>query len=159
MEHVFGARLADTGEGPFLRTGDLGLLRDGQLFPTGRLKNLIIVAGRNHSAEDIEQTVESAHPALRPSCSAAFSVDLDGEERLVIAAELDQRRSITPVLPPAAELAETIRRAVAERHDVRAHTVLLVRAAGLPRTTSGKVQRHLCREHFLTGTFKLLDES
>ena len=153
--HVFGARLADGGDGPFLRTGDLGFLRSGELFLTGRLKNLIIIAGRNHSAEDIEQTVENAHPALRPGCSAAFPAELEGEERLVVAAELDQRH---PSAPPA-ELVETIRRAVAERHDVRAHAVVLLRAADLPRTTSGKVQRHLCRERFLAGTLKLLEEN
>jgi acyl-CoA synthetase (AMP-forming)/AMP-acid ligase II len=134
---VFGARLADTGEGPFLRTGDLGFLHNGELFITGRLKNIIIVGGRNHYAEDIERTMENCHPALRPGCCAAFSVDLDGEERLVIAAELERRPALAQEQSPVAvqALVETIRRAVSELHDLKAHSVLMLRPAAFPRTT------------------------
>ena len=87
---TFQAFLADTGEGPFLRTGDLGFLKDDELFITGRLKDLIIVGGRNHYPEDIEWTVEQSHPALRSTSCAAFSIDDRGQERLVIAAEVDR---------------------------------------------------------------------
>ncbi|HEV7787209.1 MAG TPA: fatty acyl-AMP ligase, partial [Thermoanaerobaculia bacterium] len=81
---TFGARLAETGEGPFLRTGDLGLLgSDGELFVTGRLKDLIVVRGRNLYPHDLERTAEESHPALRSGGAAAFSVEADGEERLV----------------------------------------------------------------------------
>ncbi len=90
-EGIFQARLAETGEGPFLRTGDLGFLKDGELFVTGRLKDLIIVAGHNHYPQDIELTVEGSHPSVRPGCCAAFSVDIDGEERLVIVTEVERR--------------------------------------------------------------------
>ena len=88
---TFQAYLADTGEGPFLRTGDLGFLRDGELFVTGRLKDLIIIGGRNLYPQDIELTVEQSHPAMRPGCCAAFSVDGADEERLIVAAEVERR--------------------------------------------------------------------
>jgi len=83
-ERTFRAYLADTGEGPFLRTGDLGFFQDGELFVTGRLKDLIIIRGRNHYPQDIELTVEQSHPALKPGAGIAFSIDVAGEERLVV---------------------------------------------------------------------------
>jgi acyl-CoA synthetase (AMP-forming)/AMP-acid ligase II len=86
---VFGGRLAGEG-GPFLRTGDLGFLHDGELFITGRLKDLIIVDGRNHYPQDVEWTVERSHPALRPGCGAAFAVERDNAERLVVVHELER---------------------------------------------------------------------
>lgn len=89
-KQTFGAYLADTGEGPFLRTGDLGFLKDGELFVTGRLKDLIIIGGRNHYPQDIERTVEQSHPSLRPGCCVAFSIDVEGEEQLVVAAEVER---------------------------------------------------------------------
>ena len=88
-EETFAAHLGDTGEGPFLRTGDLGFIRDGALFVTGRLKDMIIVRGLNHYPQDIEATVERSHPALRAGCGAAFPVDVNGEERLVVVQELE----------------------------------------------------------------------
>ena len=89
-ERTLRAYLADSGEGPFLRTGDLGFLKDGELFITGRLKDLIIIAGRNLYPHDIELTVEQSYPAIRPGCCAAFSVNVADEERLVIAAEIER---------------------------------------------------------------------
>ncbi len=156
-ERAFKAFLADSGAGPFLRTGDLGFLHDGELFLTGRLKNLIIAGGRNHSAEDIESTVETAAGV---GCCVAFSVDVNGEERLVIAAELkhgaDASRPSDNSSAAVAEITQTIRQAVAERHDLRAHSILLLRPASLSRTTSGKVERHRCREEFVAGTLKVV---
>ena len=90
-ERSFHAYLADTGEGPFLRTGDLGFVRDGELFVTGRLKDLIIIGGRNLYPHDIELTVEQSHAVVRPGCCVAFSVDVADEERLIIAAEVERR--------------------------------------------------------------------
>ena len=89
-ETTFRAVLADTGEGPYLRTGDLGFIRDGELYVTSRIKDLIIVAGANHYPQDIEWTVEKCHPDVRPSGVAAFSIAVDGEERLVVAAEVER---------------------------------------------------------------------
>ncbi|HVG10832.1 MAG TPA: non-ribosomal peptide synthase/polyketide synthase, partial [Thermoanaerobaculia bacterium] len=141
---AFGARLA--GEGPFLRTGDLGFLEGGELFVTGRLKDLIILRGRNHYPQDIEVTVEAAHPALRPGCSAAFSVDIAGEERLVVAAELERTAR-----DGHERVVEAVRQAVAEDHEAQVHEVVLIRVATLPKTSSGKIQRRACRGQYLAG--------
>jgi amino acid adenylation domain-containing protein len=142
---TFGARLAQ-GKAGFLRTGDLGFLRDGELFVTGRLKDLIIVRGRNLYPQDIEATAEQSHPALRPGCGAAFAIDLDGEERLVLVLEVEPRAQ--PRLD-VAQTAGAVRRAVAETHEVQAHEVVLVAAGAVPRTSSGKVQRGACRQAYL----------
>ena len=138
-ERTFRARLAaDPGDGPFLRTGDLGFVRDGELFVTGRLKDLIIVRGRNHYPQDIERTVERSHPDLRAGGGAAFAVDAGGEERLVVVQEVD-RHGLRGL--DAAEVDGAIRRAVAEEHEVAVHAVVLVRPVTLPKTSSGKIQR------------------
>jgi acyl-CoA synthetase (AMP-forming)/AMP-acid ligase II len=168
------AYLKDTGEGPFFRTGDLGFMQDGELFVTGRLKDLIIVSGRKLYPQDIELTVEGSHPALRPACCAAFSVEGTGEERLIIAAEVDPRHRATSRTLPNGDagahaglrspldveaVVRSIRRAVAEAHDARVHTVVLLRAGRIPMTTSGKVQRHACKASFLNGTLERFGEA
>jgi acyl-CoA synthetase (AMP-forming)/AMP-acid ligase II len=166
-EETFRARLADTGEGPFLRTGDLGFLKGNELFITGRLKDLIIIGGRNHYPQDIEWAVEQSHPAFRSGCCAAFSVPSEGAERLIIAAEIDHRfLSSRPRRDDARasavdprHLVQTARRAVAEHHEVRAERVLLLKPATLPKTTSGKIQRHACRALFLDGSLETLPEA
>ncbi|AUX23898.1 peptide synthetase [Sorangium cellulosum] len=145
---TFEARLA-TGEGPFLRTGDLGFFSRGELYVTGRLKDLIIVRGRNLYPQDIELTAEESHPGLRAGGGAAFSVEVDGEERVVVVQELGRRAS-APSDP--AELGAAIERAVADRHEVAVHAVVLIKPGSLPRTTSGKVQRRACRGRFLDGS-------
>jgi acyl-CoA synthetase (AMP-forming)/AMP-acid ligase II/acyl carrier protein len=150
---TFGACL-DSGEGPFLRTGDLGFLRNAELFVTGRLKDLIILRGRNHYPQDLELTAERSHPALRPGCGAAFPVDLDGEERLVIALEVERRRGLD-----LEEVTAAVRRAVAEEHEVQVHQVVLLRAGTIPKTSSGKIQRHACRAGFLAGSLTVVGAS
>ena len=176
---TFEARTA-TGEGPFLRTGDLGFLLDGELFVTSRLKDLIIVAGRNHHPPDIEASAEAAHPLLEPSGCAAFSIDGEhGTEEVVLVAEL--RRRVRLVAPgagedtgsdapsaavkrgggwrrvAAAEIVAAVRRAVAAGHDLSVREVVLLRPASLPRTTSGKIQRRAAREGYRAGTLRRAD--
>ncbi|KUO04437.1 non-ribosomal peptide synthetase [Streptomyces caeruleatus] len=153
-ERTFRARLADAGpEAPaFLRTGDLGLLRDGELFVTGRLKDLLVVRGRNHYPQDIERTVEATHPALRPHCGAAVQVAVDGEDHVVVVHEVARDHQDGDL----ATLARDVRNAVAETHGVRPLAVVLIRAATLPRTSSGKVQRHVCAASYLDSSLTVL---
>ncbi|HEX8282845.1 MAG TPA: amino acid adenylation domain-containing protein [Pyrinomonadaceae bacterium] len=134
--------------GAFLRTGDLGVVLGGKLFVTGRLKDLIIIRGRNHYPQDIELTVERSHAALRPGGGAAFTVEVDGEERLVVAQEVNVRRG----LDDPDEVVRAVTEAVAEAHELQLHAVVLVKAGSIPKTSSGKIRRSACREQFLSQT-------
>jgi acyl-CoA synthetase (AMP-forming)/AMP-acid ligase II len=135
-------------ERAFLRTGDLGFVRDGELYITGRIKDLIIIRGQNHYAHDIEFTAERSHTALKPSSSAAFSVSRDGSESLVIVQELDPSHSVEE----SQEVIANIIRAVSATHDLRVDEVVVVRRGSIPRTSSGKMQRYLCRAAYLAGS-------
>lgn len=136
----------------FLRTGDLGFLQDGELFVAGRLKDLIIIRGRNHYPHDIEQTVESSHPALEPSSGAAFSIEVGGEEKLVIVNELkrEQRRA------DGDEIARAIRAAVSAQHELQVYAIRLLKPGGIPRTSSGKIQRYAARSAFLSNALNVI---
>ncbi len=151
---TFGARLAD-GTGPFLRTGDLGFVSESELFLTGRLKDLIILRGRNHYPQDLELTAERSHADLRPGGGTAFAVDLAGEERLVIVHEVGRHA----VAGRTEEIAAAVRQAVAEKHEVSVAEVVLIRPETLPRTSSGKVRRRACRELYLQGGLRVLGAS
>jgi acyl-CoA synthetase (AMP-forming)/AMP-acid ligase II len=136
----------------------LGFLRDGELFITSRLKDLIVIDGRNHCPHDIEWTVENSHRCVRPASSAALSIAVDGPEQLVILAEVDpydrrEQKNPDPGSDTASDdaIVRAIRRAVAECHDVQAHAVLLLRPGSIPKTSSGKIQRHVCRSAFAAG--------
>jgi acyl-CoA synthetase (AMP-forming)/AMP-acid ligase II len=153
---TFEAYRADTGMGPFLRTGDLGFKQDGELFVTGRLKDLIIIAGRNHYPNDIETTVEESHPSIRPGCCAAFTVVVDEQERLVIAVELDRRPAGSGTNP--VEVTRAITRAIAEVHDVQIHAIAVLKAGGIPKTSSGKIQRRACQAAFIRGELNLMGD-
>ncbi|WP_437715402.1 amino acid adenylation domain-containing protein [Sorangium sp. So ce448] len=147
---TFGARLA-SGEGPYLRTGDLGLLRDGELYIAGRLKDIIILRGRNYYPQDIEKTAEESHPAVRPGCSAAFSIVVDGEERVVVVAEVNPRSGA-----PSGDVAHGVAQAIAEEHQISVHEVVLVEPGSIPKTSSGKIQRYASRAGFLDGSLSVL---
>jgi acyl transferase domain-containing protein/acyl-CoA synthetase (AMP-forming)/AMP-acid ligase II/acyl carrier protein len=146
-ERTFCARLANSDQARFLRTGDLGFVNNGELFVTGRLKDLIIIRGRNYYPQDIEATVESSHPALESNASAAFSVEVGGEERLVVACEV-RRGSLSKL--NSQEVITAIRRAIAEEHEVELHAALLLKTMTIPKTSSGKIQRRACKDAFLT---------
>jgi acyl-CoA synthetase (AMP-forming)/AMP-acid ligase II len=142
----FHAREADTGDGPYLRTGDLGFELDDEIFITGRLKDMIIVSGRNIYPEDIEGTVEMAHPAVCRDGAVAFAVDDGTHERLVVLVEVDTRATRRCSLT---DLEQDLRDQVAERNDVAPSEIVLVRRRSLPKTPSGKKQRSKCRRLFL----------
>ncbi len=147
--NTFRAYLKDCGRGPYLRTGDLGFIHTGELFVTGRLKDLLIVHGRNHYPQDIEQTVERAHSLVRPMVSAAFTIDVGGRERLVVVAEIERGRNRS-----AEELNavfDAIRRSVSAEHEIPVDAIVLIKAGSIPKTSSGKIQRHACRNGFLRG--------
>ena len=152
-EQTFAASLVPTGEGPFLRTGDLGFMDAGELFVTGRLKDVMIVHGRNHYPQDLEATVAQSHPWIQPNAVAAFCVIQPNVEQVIVAAEVE-RRYITQCQQPeqvAAAIAQ-IRRAVTQHHDLQIEVILLLKPGTLPRTSSGKIQRYSCRADFLAGT-------
>lgn len=148
---TFEARVADAPElGGFLRTGDLGFVSEGELYVTGRLKDLIIIAGVNHYPQDIEWTVQQSHPDFRPEHAAAFAIEHAGEERLVVVAEMTRPDGDWPAV------IDGVRRAVSLSHEVELHACVLLRKGGIFKTSSGKIQRSQCRSAFLDGTLAVL---
>ena len=152
---TFHAYLADTGEGPFLRTGDLGFLHDGEIFITGRIKDVIIIRGQNHYPQDIELTVEKSHPALRKNCGAAFAVEVKNTEQLAIVQEVERNylRKLN-----IKEVVDSIKQAVAAEHGLQVYATVLIKTGSIPKTSSGKIQRHACRSGFLTGSLNVVGD-
>lgn len=152
---AFTARLEGVDEGPFLRTGDLGFIDDGELFVVGRIRDLIVIHGKNHAAEDIEDTVRRTSPAVRIGAVAAISVEASGVESAVVIAELEVSRHAGAAIDVEVAARE-LRRAVLEESGVRLHAVVFVRAGSMARTSSGKVQRHACKHAYLEGSLSSL---
>ena len=166
-KETFCAYLQDTKEGratqasesnsevapsPFLRTGDLGFLHDGELFITGRIKDLIIIRGTNHYPQDIEWSVQQLNSALRPDYGAAFSIFDQGEEKLVVVQEVERR---TENLDTEKLIAD-IRQEIAEQHEIQVYAIVLGKSGNILKTASGKIQRSACRDKFLAGTLNVL---
>lgn len=141
------------GRGPFLRTGDIGNCVDGELFVTGRLKDLVIIRGRNLYPQDIEFVVEKSHAALRTDGSAAFTVEHDNEEKLVIVAEIDRSQRLNF---DADAVCAAMRRAVTQAFDVSVYAIVLIKPGALLKTSSGKVQRRANRQRFIESGFEAL---
>ena len=141
---AFKGILAGPGEGPYLRTGDLGFLHKGELFLTGRLKDLIIVRGRNYYPHDLEWSAQQAHPGLRRGYGAAFSIEGKTGERVVLIHEIEKQVPESDL----ADVVSSIRRALADEYELEIHTVALVKSGTIPRTSSGKIQRGACRVAF-----------
>lgn len=152
---AFRAALAgddpDSTQG-WLRTGDLGVWHDEQLYITGRIKDLVIIDGANHYPQDIEQTVEDAHPAIRRHHTAAFPVATENGERLVVVAE--HSRDLAGPKSVLKEATRAVRAAVAAEHAVAIHDFVLAQPGTVPRTTSGKIARSACRERYLQGAWR-----
>jgi acyl transferase domain-containing protein/acyl-CoA synthetase (AMP-forming)/AMP-acid ligase II/acyl carrier protein len=144
-QRTFQAHIAHTNEGPFLRTGDLGFLHENHLFITGRLKDVIIIRGRNHYPHDLELTVDVCHPAIKAGAGAAFSVDVAGEERLVIVQEIERQYLHADLH----EVVQAIRQSIAEQHELQTYAVVLLKTGTMLKTSSGKVQRQATKQAFL----------
>jgi acyl-CoA synthetase (AMP-forming)/AMP-acid ligase II/alkylation response protein AidB-like acyl-CoA dehydrogenase/acyl carrier protein len=174
-EATFGARLANGLDGAFLRTGDLGFMRDGELFITGRMKDLVIINGRNVYPQDIEEVIEQAIDFIEPNMCAAFSVEIGGQERLAIVAEAnrglvraaqqqekelalsgEQQRARDEYLARIEAMAQNIVKVIAQQFDVSVSSIVFVKPGAFPRTTSGKVQRSRCKELALSGQLELV---
>jgi acyl-CoA synthetase (AMP-forming)/AMP-acid ligase II len=157
-EETFRARLSGDDSRQWLRTGDLGFMRDGLLYITGRRKDLIIIGGQNHYPQDIEWTVEAALPLVRPGCSAAFSVEVDGEERLVMVAEVDTRQQPGGAAFDVASATATVRQAINDVYQLRLHDLVFLKAGSIPKTSSGKIQRQASRKAYLERDLQVLTE-
>jgi len=147
---TFSARVA--GAGPYLRTGDLGFVHEGQLYVAGRRKSVIIVRGVNHYAEDVERTVASVR-GVRGGASAAFAVDTAGEERLAVVCEIGWDG-----LAATDRVSAELRAEIAAAHGVAPHAIVLVEPGSMPKTSSGKLQRWRCRDAYAAGELAVLHE-
>ncbi|MEO1628147.1 MAG: fatty acyl-AMP ligase, partial [Bacteroidota bacterium] len=145
----FGAYLKEDGRGPYLRTGDLGIIKNDQVIITGRLKDLLIFRGRNYYPNDIESAVQEMDASLRPASCAAFSVHVDGEEQLVLVRVV--RRLKRTSEEARQKLVRQIRSCISDHFQLRTHSIALAEPAAFPRTSSGKVQRTACKQKFIEG--------
>jgi acyl-CoA synthetase (AMP-forming)/AMP-acid ligase II len=147
----FQAQIAGdpSGEG-FLRTGDLGFLLKGEVFVTGRLKDLLIIHGRNLYPQDIELTVENSHTSLKSGAGAAFALPHEDGEKLVVVQELERKSKDVDVQ----EITDAIRASVMESHGVAPYAISLIEPNTIPLTSSGKIQRHTARKLFLDGELR-----
>lgn len=155
-QQTFQAYVADTHEGPYLRTGDLGFLHDGELFVTGRLKDMVVIRGCNYYPQDIEATVQVSHPSLMPNRVAVFSVKVDDTEKLVIAQEV--KRSALKELDldeTFDEIVDAMLTTVLEHFEFNIYSIVLLRPGHIPKTASGKIQRSACRTQFLEGSWAI----
>ncbi|HEX7479510.1 MAG TPA: beta-ketoacyl synthase N-terminal-like domain-containing protein [Polyangiales bacterium] len=150
-ELTFHARLHGSDAGPFLRTGDLGFLLDGELFVAGRLKDLIIIRGRNHHPHDLERSVQSIDAALLAGCGAAFSIEVERAEQLVVVQEVDHR-----LRPDADALLSRIAETLRQEHELAATSIVLIKKGSLPKTSSGKLQRKATANALHAGTLEVV---
>ncbi len=154
-ELTYAATIANSST-RYLRTGDLGFFHKGELFITGRLKDVIILNGRNFYPQDIEYIIENCHPAIKPAACAAFSVEADQTEKLVIVAEV--KRSYIRNLD-IEMVCEAIRNSIAEEFEQDVHAIQLLRTGSILKTSSGKVQRRACKQAFLQRSLDVVGES
>ncbi len=151
-KETFQNYLKDSGDGPYLRTGDLGFVEDGNFFIAGRVKDLIIIRGTNHYPQDIELTVEQAHPELRPGCSAVFTIDKESGEELAVVCEVRHHKNQN-----FKEIIQAIREAVTSNHDIQASSIVLIKARTIFKTSSGKIMRRATKAAFLENKLSVVE--
>ena len=139
----------------YLRTGDLGFINNGELYITGRLHDVLVFWGLNHYPQHIEQTIEQCHPALKANCGAAFSVEVAGKARLVIAQEIERTHRKSLVMD---EVVEAIRWQVFQQHFIDIYGIVLLKPGKIPKTSSGKVQRSISKTMFLDRSLDVFQE-
>lgn len=149
---VFKARMAHNPGETFLRTGDLGFIHKGELFVTGRIKDLIIVDGKNHYPQDIEKSVEESHPAIRTGGCAAFSIPCEGQEDVILVVETEHKTIASEV-----EIISAIRNSVSLIHGLYISDIVLAKPGSIPRTTSGKTKHFLCKQYYAEGRFNEIE--
>jgi 3-oxoacyl-(acyl-carrier-protein) synthase/acyl carrier protein len=155
-QQIFQAQIKnERSDRQFLRTGDLGFLHEGELFVTGRLKDVIILRGRNHYPQDIEITVEKSHPALRKNCSAAFTLEVGEEESLIILCEVERTHLHKLNFN---EVITAIKIAVSTEHELELHGIILLKTGSISKTSSGKIQRRACKARFLAGNLNIVEQ-
>jgi acyl-CoA synthetase (AMP-forming)/AMP-acid ligase II/acyl carrier protein len=152
---TFHAHIKNTMEGPFLRTGDMGFIKDNRLYITGRLKDMIIIRGKNYFPQDIERTVQETSDVIRKGCCAVFSITIEEKERVFIVTEI-KKDSLNRV--NMKQLTHDIIRSVSRNHEIEVYAVILVPPDTLPKTSSGKLQRHLCRKEFVEIKLPIIHE-
>jgi acyl carrier protein len=148
---TFGAALSNDQGNSFLRTGDLGFLDQDELFVTGRLKDLLIIRGRNYYPQDIEKIVKNCHSSVSLNSGAAFAVNVNGAEQFVVMQEVN-RAALNNL--DGDEVVGSIRQAISEHYDLQVHAIVLLKPGKIPKTSSGKIQRSVCRMSFVAGTVK-----
>jgi acyl-CoA synthetase (AMP-forming)/AMP-acid ligase II len=152
-EDTFCARVVGGDDGNYLRTGDLGFLKEGELFVVGRIKDTIIINGLKHSAEDIEATVSQSE-RLAGFSNAAFRIDIGGQEQAVFVQEFAYKSSN---IDEVSQIVSEAFASVTREHGLRLFDFIVVRAGSLPRTSSGKIRRSVARDIYLTDGFKRLN--
>ncbi|NBC06729.1 MAG: AMP-binding protein [Bacteroidetes bacterium] len=153
--HTFGNELAGQSGKRYMRTGDLGFVQEGQLYVTGRIKDMIIIRGANYYPQDIERVVENAHGALEQNACAAFAHEAGAQEQLIVVQEV--KRTEWRAADPE-ETIQAIRQQLSEVFEIAPHQIVLIRPMSLPKTSSGKVQRQATREAWLQGELRVLHE-
>lgn len=146
-ESTFQAKMCNSNKATFLRSGDLGFIDKGELFVTGRLKNMVIIDGKNYYPHDIERTVEKSHPAIQSGGCAVFSFEKSGNEFLVVLVEIRRNFILNEM-----EILKDIRKAISEDYELPIFDIKLNFPGSIPRTTSGKIRHFLCKKNYLEGT-------
>lgn len=145
-----------SGKGPFLRTGDFGFMQEGELYVTGRLKDLMILRGLNHYPQDIEHSLDQSDLGLRTGCGAAFSVSEDGEEKLRIVWEVNDL--LAADVAELERIVSRMREVISKHHEIHVSGIVLIKKGSLPKTSSGKIQRQACKQAYFSGSLDILFE-